>query len=140
MGGTTEYQVIESRDLTPDEKLWLDMRDEAIKQTPSKVSETITRLITLTTALAGGAIGVLKDDVCTGWGRVLAATFFFAALVAAVIGAHPRTAPLPMFPVDDIKVAIRKALGFKERCAQVAVVLLIVGILFAILGATARVA
>lgn len=134
MEAAKEYVILSERDLTPDENLWLDIRIDAIKQTPSRVSDSLVRLVTLATALAGGSIGVLKDDVSTPWGRIAAASLFFAALLAAAIGSLPRSASIPQFPVDAVRDAIQGALRFKGRCAIASLVLLAGGMACAILG------
>lgn len=134
MAEDEDYKIVSERDLTPDENLWLDIRAEGIKQTPGRVADSLVRLVTLATALAGGAVGVLKDDVSTEWGRFGAATFFFAALLAAAIGSLPRAATVPDFPIEAVRDAIRKPLLFKERCAQASLALLACGMVFALLG------
>jgi hypothetical protein len=134
MAEEKQFVIVSERDLTPDENLWLDIRADGIKQTPARVSESLVRLVTLATALAGGAIGVLKDDVSTSWGRFGAAAFFFAALLAAAIGSLPRSAALPDFPVEAVRGSIQGALRFKERCAKWSLSLLAAGMLFALLG------
>ena len=132
-------RILSEREPTPDENLWLDMRAEAVKATPGRVSDALARLLTLSTAMAGGAIGVMKDDVSVPWGRAGAAAMFFAALVAAAVGSLPRTAVLPAFPAADIRAAVHRAVGFKDRCATVSVIFLSLGVLAAIVGVVARV-
>lgn len=132
-------RILSERELTPDERLWLDVRAESVKATPARVSDALGRLLTLATAMAGGAIGVMKDDVSTGWGRAAATAMFFVAVVAAAVGSLPRTAVMPTFPAADIRDAVRRAVGFKERCAAVAVVFLTLGVLAAVAGVVGRV-
>lgn len=127
-------RLISQRDLTPDESLWLDVRADAIKQTPARVADALNRLVVLATALSGGAVAGLKNDVCDPWGRVAAAALFLGALLAAVVGSVPRDAVLPTFPAADIRTAVRRVVAFKEACARVALVLIAAGMVAAVVG------
>lgn len=129
---------VEVRLATPEEEFYLALADEAYKQSVPRLNEAIARLITLGSALAGGALVFLKDEVCTPWCRVGAAFAFFGALAAAAWGSLPVTASVK-YRVADIKRGVEEAADTKESWARAATGLILVGLFVAIIGAVARV-
>jgi hypothetical protein len=107
----TEYTVVETRLPTPRETLYLGMADDSIKQAVPRLNESLSRLITLGTAMAGGALVFLKNDACTQWGRLVAMVSFFFALASAIYGSIPHAVEMK-YEVPGIEEAFDKAANF----------------------------
>lgn len=132
------YRVTNDRACTADEEFYVRLDEDTIRQSVPRLNDALARLLTLTTALAGGTLALLKDDVCTGWGRVLAAACFFASLVAAAVG----TVPFQRGGLDgpaDFAAAWDAARRHKRRFLAVSLGAVAAGLLAALAGATARV-
>ena len=74
-----EYRVVKGRACTAEEEFFLKMDEDAIRQVVPRLNDALARMLTLTTALAGGTLALLKDDVCTGWGGSLPPCVFSPA-------------------------------------------------------------
>jgi len=122
---------------TPDEQIYFDISDDAIKQSLPRINEALTRFITLSTAMAAGALGFLKDEVSTGWGRILAAAFFFSALGSAVIGSIPYLTRSRR-ELGEIIADVERIIVWKRRWLWACCALLLLGFVAAISGSTAR--
>jgi hypothetical protein len=133
-----EYTELESHVTTPTEKLYLALADEAIRQTIPRLNDALSRLVTLGTAMAGGSLVFLRDDVCTVWGRVLAAACFFLALATAIYGSIPRNPNVDRYEVPAIQGGFTRAVAVKKRWVWLASGLLLAGIFVAIVGASWR--
>lgn len=131
-----EYHV-EGRACTAEEEFFLKLDEEGIRQLVPRLNDALTRMLTLTTALAGGTLALLKDDVCTGWGRVAAALCFFAALLAAAYGTIPYQRAYRRDPAEVV-AALDAARRHKRRLLFAALGASAAGLLVAIAGAAVR--
>jgi|GEM_PF-6998898 len=125
------------RPITPEEKFYLDLADDAVKQSIPRLNDAINRLITLGSAMAGGSLVFLKDDVCAPWCRFLAAFGFFLALAYAVYASIPSPAQVTC-DAPSIKKVFEDVADEKNRRVTISTCLLVAGLAFAILGAFIR--
>jgi hypothetical protein len=123
--------------LSKDDVFFGDLARRQIELSLNRVNDALNRLITLATALSGGALVGLKDDVCTGWGRVLAATLFFIALSLAVCGSVPLEDRIGQGP-DAVRRSITEAASKKKRWVRLSTGFLISGLAMAVVGAFAH--
>jgi hypothetical protein len=122
---------------SPEDVFYLTIADDTIKQGIPRLNDTLGRLLTLSTALSGGAVALLKEDLCYGWWRVIAAVMFFLALGCSSIGVIPFSSRVPHIPVA-IKDEIERIRRIKSRWVCSAASLIAAGLLAAILGAIVR--
>jgi hypothetical protein len=122
---------------SPEDVFYLTIADDAIKQGIPRLNDTLGRLLTLSTALSGGAIALLKEDVCYGWWRVVAAVLFFLALACSTIGIIPFSSRVAHIPVE-IKDEIERIRRIKSIWVCGAASLIASGLLAAIIGSIAR--
>lgn len=80
--------IVSGRALTPEEDFWVDIHEDNVKLGVPRLNDAIGRLLTLATALTGGAILWLKD-VCPDWSRLPATFLFIGAVGVAVWAAIP---------------------------------------------------
>lgn len=132
-----EEDIVTGRPATAEEDAIVAIALEGVKQATSRLSESLSRLVTLSTAMTGGALAALKDDVCTGWGRVGAAAFFFLALAAAVAGSLPRLSRAE-WDLDSMAAEVRTVIHRKEWIARICCLLLALGSLVALIGSAVR--
>jgi hypothetical protein len=124
---------------SPEDVFYLTIADDAIKQGIPRLNDTLGRLLTLSTALSGGAVALLKEDVCYGWWRVIAAAFFFLALACSAVGVIPVLSRVPHVPVE-IKDELERVHGIKTRWVYAATGLISAGLFAAIIGAVVKMA
>lgn len=132
-----------SRPPNEDEKLWFDVRREAVRQSVPRLNEAIGRLLTLATALAGGVLAFLKDDVCPAWYRVAAGGCFFVALAVAAWGAMPTPGSASFGPTvgpDLIRSNQAKAMEAKVWFVRASLTAIVCGLLVALVGTAVRAA
>lgn len=131
--------VVEGVPTTPEHELLLALADDGVKLAVPRLNDALARLVTLSTAMAGGAVGFLKDDVCTTWGRVAAAAFFFLALVAAVGGSIPYVGGRDR-DLETLAAEFDQVTRWKRVALWLTSALLGLGSLSVVLGAAARAA
>lgn len=135
--GALQEKVIEGRPLTPEEALLLGVADDGVKQAIPRLNDSINRMITLSTAMIAGALGVLKDDVCTFAGRVTAATLFFLALATALLASIPYLSRGER-ELNSLASEVGRVTRWKRMCLWVCYGILLSGFLAAILGTALR--
>lgn len=131
-----KYTLVSQRVPTPDENMWYAVREGNIKLGVPRLNDALSRLLTLSTALTGGAILWLKE-VCPEWSRLPAIAMFIAALGVAVWA----TIPYATSGSDDPKeIAERHATGCARKREQLWMIggLIWVGFLFAFVGAVVK--
>lgn len=133
-----EYVAVESRACTAEEEYFLKLDEESVRQAIPRLNDALARLLTLATALAGGTLGLLKDDVCSGWGRVGAALCFFLAVLVAAYGVVPFQRTRLSTP-EEIADALDAARLHKRRLMLVTLAALMAGLFVALLGTAAKV-
>jgi hypothetical protein len=122
---------------TADDHFYTQLQYDGIKQSIPRLNDSLARMLTLTSALSGGAFGLLKDDVCTGWGRVLTLAAFLAAVVVSAIGCIPyqRT---PVRTTEGAIEGIAAATSHKRKFLWWATGFIVAGCSFALLGAMVK--
>lgn len=134
-------EVLRSFPLTDDERMWFDLRRDAAKQSVPRLNDALARLLTLTTALAGGVLAFLKDEVCPAWWRVASAACLFVALVAAAWGSVPTSGSIAFGPaVGPNAIAAHQAgvMRRKGRFIRIALGATAAGLLVALVGTIVR--
>lgn len=114
------------------------VRTELLKRVIPTTNDAVARMLTLSTALAGGAVALLTSDVCYGWWKVLAVFSFFTALCVSAFGSLPVDDAIPdetRHSVRDVLVRVGKRKGLFLKAATIAVT---VGVLFASVGVAAK--
>ena len=109
-----EHEIIEHRLVDPDEEYFLDLFLKSYERAVNRTNDALNRLVTLGTAMTGGALVLLKEDVCYGWWRVTAASLFFLALGTAIYGSVPAAIEM-QFSGESVKTAFQKAAANKKR-------------------------
>jgi hypothetical protein len=104
-------ELVSHRPLSPDEEYWMAVGQEGHKHSLTRLNDAIGRLLTLTTALTGGAVLWLKE-VCPDWARFPAIGLFVAALGLAVWAAIPHGRERGARPAD-ILASHHRALSLK---------------------------
>lgn len=133
-----ELEPAASIELTsPDDCYFLDAWNRSFEASVARMNDALSRLVTLSTAMAGGAILLLKEDVCYGWWRVIAAGFFFLALASATVGAIPITSSVRFDP-KSVRAKFADSAQVKKRWVVLSSCLLLAGLLAALIGATIR--
>jgi hypothetical protein len=122
-----------------DECFFLDAWNKSFEGIVARLTDSLNRLITLGTAMAGGALVLLKEDVCYGWFRVAAAGLFFLALACAVYGAVPVRVRMSFSP-ESVRQQLARAAAIKKRWVWASSTLLLAGLLAALIGAIIRTA
>jgi hypothetical protein len=130
-------EIVTGRPATAEEEMTVAVADEAAKQAVPRLNEALNRLVTLSTAMTGGALAALKNDICTGWGRVGSATFFFLALAAAVVGSLPHVSRIE-WEIRALVADVESAIWRKKWGSWICCVFLAAGALVAVLGAGVR--
>jgi hypothetical protein len=87
--------------------------------------------------MAGGALVLLKEDICYGWWRVIAAGLFFLALGVAVAGAVPMSVTMAFDP-RSVREEFGRTAVVKRQWVVASSSLLAAGLLAAIVGAALR--
>jgi hypothetical protein len=122
-----------------DECFFLDAWNKSFEGTVARLTDSLNRLVTLGTAMAGGALVLLKEDVCYGWFRVVAAGLFFLALGCAVYGSVPVRVRMSFSPAS-VRQQLARAAVVKKRWVWASSLLLLAGLLAALAGAAVRTA
>lgn len=132
-----EDETAVARALTPDEAYLFELVRKLPETSLARANEALARVLTLCTALAGGSVVLLKEDVCYGWWKVAAAAGFFAALMTAIRGTIPVTGTMGRTP-EAIKAAYLDSAKTKWRHIRAAAGLLLAGLFCAVAGVFAR--
>lgn len=136
----SEVEVVEIVDhhlTTDEEKYFTELWLKGFELSLARANDALSRAITLGTALAGGSLVLLKEDICYGWWKIAAAALFLVALAVAIYGSTPMLSAAPL----DHSITQRAYTGATIRKAWYAkqsMRLLILGLLVAIVGAAAR--
>lgn len=128
-----------SRALTAEEKFYYEARYRQVELSLTRMNDSLNRLVTLGTAMCGGALVLLKEDICPVWWRVATAALFFLALATGVLG----SVPVAVSGSDDpaaVRDGMVYAASVKKRYVWAASGLLMAGLLTAIVGAVVRAA
>jgi len=118
---------------SPDDCFFLDVWNKSCETSVLRMNEALARLVTLSTAMAGGSIALLKEDVCYGWWRIVAACLFFLALASAAVGAVPFSSSVRFNP-NAVRMKYIIAARVKKRWVNLSLTWLVCGILAAIVG------
>lgn len=126
-------EVLQGRALTPYEDFFLDLGLKGYEASIVRMNESLNRLLTLSTAMAGGSIALLRQDICFGWWRIIAVSMFFLALAVSAFGSIPTkndNMPTPLSIRDEYVRAARVKSGW----IWMATILLVLGLLSATVG------
>ena len=108
-----------------------------IEMSFQRAVDGLTRCITLGTALSGGSLVLLKEDICYGWWKVIASSFFLAGLALALYGSTPFPKAMPMH-IPTIANTYSEVAIAKQRLANISMWLLVAGLAAAIIGSILR--
>lgn len=127
-------EPIQGEPLRADEQIVCAAWDDGYRQTIPRMNDVLGRLLTLSTALAGGSMVLLGKDVCEPWLRAAATLLFAAALVTSTIGVIPVSVNYGTDCIDTMRDEIRRATINKTWRVWLSVILIVAGILAATIG------
>lgn len=130
-------EVIEHRLETAEEKFFAELWYKGFELALGRANDALSRAINLGTAMAGGSLVLLKEDICYGWWRVIAASLFLTGLAVAVYGSSPLLSAAPMNS-EVTRAAYSRATVHKAWYAKQALRLIVLGLLAAVIGAAIR--
>lgn len=133
----TGEPVIEGWAVCKEDQLHFEIADEAVKLGPQRLTDALTRMMTLSTAMVGGSLGLLKDDVCQPVCRVIGAGLFFGALFFAAYGAIPFGSRCER-ELGALKAEFERVLSWKRRWLHVSCGCLLAGSLAIVIGAALK--
>lgn len=131
-------RVTGQRLATAEETFYVTLQDDEIRASVPRLNEAISKMLTLATALAGGSLVFLKEDVCVPWARVAAAALFFVALGVAAFGLIPARGWYSQ-DIDRIREQRQGAVNHKRFLLKVVCGVIAGGLFVAILGAAIKV-
>jgi hypothetical protein len=102
------------------------------------INDSLKQMVTLNTALLGGGIYLLKDELIVPTARILAMIPFFFSLIVAFFGMIPSRIQLDLSCPEDIKDSQEAAMKSKMLKLSVAGFLLILGLVVAAIGVILR--
>ena len=90
--------------------------------------EMLRQIVTLTTALLAGSVGLLNAGLMTATGRALMLAFLLASLGAALMGLLPRERTVDLISPSDLAEFRTEAMGRRLYWLRIAAVFLFVGL------------
>ena len=128
-----DTEIIEGVYPTAEDAVTFLIADDAKKQAVPRLNDAIGKMVTLSTALAGGTLLFLKDDVCTTWGRLFAGLFFVLALCSSAFGSIPYTARGP-HDRDSLNLEFESVCRWKRQAIWTCYGFIILGFFLALVG------
>lgn len=122
---------------TREQELTQAIADEGLKQSIPRLNDAIGKMLTLATAMAGGSLAFLKDDICPPWGRMAAGFFFILSTAAAAFASIPYSSQSSP-ALEDLDAQFKSACAWKRNCLRVCYGLLLIGFFFAFAGTLAK--
>lgn len=132
-----EYDIVTVAPATADDCFFLDAWNRSFEGSVARANEALNRVLTLSTAMTGGSLVLLKEDICYGWWKVAAAALFFAALAVAVLGSVPVAVAVEFDPTS-VRAKLSHAAAVKRRWLWAASACLVAGSLAAVVGVAAH--
>lgn len=133
-----EYDVVVEA-ATVDDCFFLDLWNRSFEGSVARMNDALNRLVTLSTAMAGGSLVLLKEDICYGLFRVVAAALFFMALAVSVVGAVPVAVRVEFDP-RSVRTQLARSAAVKRRWVWGATACLLAGLLVVVIGVFVRAA
>lgn len=125
---------IQSEYPDPRDRSYFEWNESAIKEIPTVLSDTLTRIVTLSTALIGGSVYFLNESVMDRFFRVGMTVCFTVALALAFYGLWPRNGLVDSSDPDDIRHWKSYVIDHKTTWMRFAGIALITGVIMAIVG------
>lgn len=122
---------------TADDCFFLDVWNRSFEGTVTRLNDALNRLMTLSTAMVGGSLVLLKEDICYGWFRVLVTFLFFLALTFAVVGSVPVAVGMDFDP-ESVRRKLSHSAAVKRKWVWSVSACIIAGAFIAVLGVVAR--
>lgn len=133
-------KILTSKAIQFEDTVYKEVLDDMVKSSVPRMNDAMNRVLTLSTAMVGGTIALLKDDVCAGWWKVAAASCFLIALLVAAIGSIPRTISLPQPRAGDVLDEVKATGRYKAKFLTAALLFLSLGSVSAVVGVAVKVA
>lgn len=123
-----------ARPPTEDEKFYRQWGYETIKSNISTANDVLRLLITLNTALLGGSAAFLHDSSIGPVARTILLTFFFIALLIALLGIYPKEKKIDIRIPEEVKIHKKETLNKKRTFLKLASSFTLLGLLTAIIS------
>ena len=114
---------------------FVSLGDELVRRNLPYLNDVSRQLVTLSTALAGGSIAILRDaDMCFPWLRFVAIAIFLLALATSLLGMLPRAGEITRRAPNVIRRGLETALISKRRLCRIAAGLIVGGLVVVLVG------
>jgi type III secretory pathway component EscV len=107
--------MVSGRPPSDEESFYTRWARETLKRNINLANEILKQLVTLNTALLGGSVLFLAENMMPGPLRFLAILSFFAALIVSFFGVLPYEAHLDIKNVTAIRNHKQRALHHKRK-------------------------
>jgi hypothetical protein len=131
-GDHPEVIVCESLELTPDDIELSKWGSEAIKQTETSLQDGLKQMVVLLTAVLAGSVNFLQT--MPKFPKGLMVSSFLLGLCFAVYGFLPRTLHFRPGCLTEMRAERERLLRIKDRCLTAAMIGLLLGGLFGVVG------
>jgi hypothetical protein len=130
--------VIPAQYADPEDVFYLDWARETYKQSLPRLLDSLQRVITLATALLGGAIFVASAAAVPDWFRVPAMSLFLVSLSVAFYGTMPYSESVELNDPGRVREFKRTVAAFRANALWYASAALWLGLLVGGIGAMLR--
>ena len=107
--------MVSGRQPSDEELFYTQWARETSKTNINLANDVLKQLLTLSTALLGGSVLFLAENMMHGFLRFLAIFSFFAALIVSFLGVLPYEAHLDIKNVTAIRNHKKRALDHKRK-------------------------
>jgi hypothetical protein len=129
--------IIEGTEPTEEEKFYMLWGLESLKNNISILNKILRQLVTLDTALLGGSIAFLNDDIINYSFKIWVVFLFFLSLIIAFIGNLPYESRVDLRKPQRIKEHKEKTFKHKRRYLWGSAIVLALGLGIAFAGMVA---